>query len=243
MLLVPFVVGGTRAGWHWGLFVLLGAWLAGYFAFNALSLYLRAKPAQKPRYGRPVVTYGLLTGVLGLGVLALRPSLAHWLGVYAPLLGLSLWQAARGQEASLGGRAGSVLAGCLMCAVAAFDTPALWWQARDTALGREIWQDTALLLAYFWGTVLYVKTMIRQRGQVGWVAASVGYHLLLTLWAAWNAWRGDWSASWPAFFAATTLRAYLLPALGPLRGQTITPKQVGISEFFFVLTLLLLLLD
>lgn len=50
----------------------------------------------------------------------------------------------------------------------------------DGARGAGVLLAAALLLAYFFGTVRYVKTMIRERGRRGYVVASVGYHALIT---------------------------------------------------------------
>lgn len=74
------------------------------------------------------------------------------------------------------------------------------------------------MAAYYVGTLLYVKTMIRERGSRGYVVASATFHTLATLAllpASW--WLG-------VVFAALTLRAALAP------GRRLTPKQVGLGE-------------
>ena len=62
-----------------------------------------------------------------------------------------------------------------------------------------------LLLAYFAGTVLYVKTMIRDRGDVGRYRLSVMYHLAVCVPAAVTSpWLG-------ALFVALPVRAAVVP--------------------------------
>lgn len=76
----------------------------------------------------------------------------------------------------------------------------------------------ALCLPYFLGTVFYVKTMIRERGNPAYRRWSAGYHVLAF---AAVAWLGPWPA---ALFAWLLVRAVLLP------GRALTPKRVGLIE-------------
>jgi len=72
--------------------------------------------------------------------------------------------------------------------------------------------------AYFAGVVLYVKTMIRERGNTGYYRASVAYHLVIFGIAAWS------SPPIAILFAMLLARAYVLPQ------RRMTPKHVGIIE-------------
>lgn len=244
MLFLPFIVGVVlrrQAGEvHPFTVPLLPLWLIGYFAFHAFSLWLKAR--NKARYVRPLQVYGSLSAVLGALVLWLEPGLIEWAVLYAPLLGVGLWQAWKRDEAALLGRSMTVLAACLICAVTFSGSLREFVQGVQTeAAFQRAAAATAILTTYFLGTIFYVKTMIRERGDRGFLALSVGYHALVTLLAALAAGAG-WVSGWvPVFLLSTTLRAYAVPALGPLRGRTVTPRQVGISESFFVLALLFLL--
>ena len=97
------------------------------------------------------------------------------------------------------------------------------------------WLDPVLvsggLFAYFFGTVLYVKTNIRERGSRGFLAASIGWHAAATLLAALLASGGVLPWWWTAFFAATTLRAAWVPRLGW------TAKRLGLVEVAFTAAL------
>ena len=76
-----------------------------------------------------------------------------------------------------------------------------------------------LCLAYFLGTVLFVKTMIRERGNPAYRRWSVGYHLLALAPAAWAS---PWAT---VLFAWLLVRAMLLP------GRRLNPMRVGLIEF------------
>lgn len=244
MLFLPFIVGvalRVQEG-HFNIFAvpLLLLWLVGYFAFYDLSLWLKAR--NKTRYVRPLQVYGGLSAVLGAIVLWLEPALIQWGIVYAPLLSIGLWQAWKKDESALLGRIMTVIAACLICAVTFSDGlfPFLQGLQTNPAFARAA-MATAILTLYFVGTVFYVKTMIRERGEKGFLAYSVGYHAVITLLATWAAITQGVHWLVPVFLLATTIRAYVLPIIGPMRQKTITPKQVGITEFFFVLALLFIL--
>ena len=80
------------------------------------------------------------------------------------------------------------------------------------------WTLTAVLAAYYVGTLFYVKTMIRERESRPHYELSVGYHLAVTVVMAWVSW---WLV---ALFAVLTARAAVLP------GRGLSPKRVGIGE-------------
>lgn len=202
--------------------MLLACWLTGYFAFFATSQWLRSR--LKPRYLPAVATYAIATVVLGLGALALRPQWWTWAAVFAPLVGTSLWLAWRRAERSLRSGAATVAAASLLPLVLGSD--ALWpWTVAPALLGVAL-----VCFAYFFGTVLYVKTLIRKRGSRGWVVASVVWHVgcvLGTYFLPEAMPRGLLAG----FFVVMALRALVVPGLGPLRGRNVTAAAAGIGEF------------
>lgn len=240
MLFLPYLVGvtlrvqsGTVPTYLWPL---LPTWLLGYFTFNSLSLWL--KSGRKPLYVRPIVVYGGLTALFGGITLLLAPKLLTWAAAFAPLLGVGLWRAARRDDASLLARGSAVLAACLMCAVASVGSLGDWlgepWQARPTLSTFALW-------GYFLGTLFYVKTMIREKGEASYLRLSLGFHVLTFIAALWGSLGAGLSPLLPAFFALTALRAALMPRLEHWRGQRTTPKQVGLTEFGLSIVLLLIL--
>lgn len=242
MLVVPLVVGlALRARdevplWAWPLAV---TWLVGYFCFHACGLWLKAAPRRRHRYLPALLTYGGIAGVAGIATLLTGGwPLLWWLPVYAPLLGTALWLTSRRHERALTSGLCTVLAACLLAWILPFATPQGLWQAGATGLA---W-PAAALFGYFFGTVFVVKTLIRERGKLGWVWASVAWHVPWTALAVW-AWRaGIAPVGWVALFALCVVKAWALPWFGPLRGRTIRPAQVGALEVVLSIVALVLCL-
>jgi hypothetical protein len=208
MLASPLLVGILASSPHWVHLPLALLWFVGYFAFFAAGLWL--KSGRRARYLPPVRAYAIATLPLGLVVVVLRPDLVVWAVPFAPLLLAGLWFAARRQDRSLPSGLATILAACLMTPVA-FD-------AGDGSAWGRAWTLTAVLAAYFVGTLLYVKTMIRERDSRAHYRLSVGYHVLVAALMAWVSW---WLVG---LFAALAVRAALLP------GRGLAPKQVGVGE-------------
>lgn len=240
MLLVPFVVGAVRGaadhGLSWTLVPLFGCWFVGYLAYFAASRWLTSR--RKTRYRRPMLVYGAIAAACGLVVLAMDAPLAAWVPVFVPFLALGLWAASRRRERT-------VLAGAAMVVAAGLMTLVVYDACRPAGLrpgavfgvgggvpgsvhdgdGGGVLLAAALLVAYFFGTVLYVKTMIRERGNRGYVIASVGYHGAVTLGCAALALGRDAAWWWAAAaFVVLTARAWLLA------GRSVSPRTIGIGE-------------
>ena len=116
--------------------------------------------------------------------------------------------------------------------------PAVLWFAPAFALliavnavaARRHADRTLAVLAYFTGSLLYVKTMIRNRGDRAYRWTSVGYHAVA---AAVGAAVGA-AVAWPlgVLGGALLVRAAWLPR------TSLTPKQVGLLEVIPVAGLL-----
>lgn len=202
--------------------VLLACWMVGYFAFFSTSQWLRSR--MKPRYLLAVWTYAAASGVLGTGLLLLRPEWLSWAVVFAPVVAVTLWLSWRRRDRSLLAGACTVAAASLMPMV--MNSDGLWpWTAQPTAVGVSL-----VCFGYFFGTVLYVKTIIRERGSRGWVAASVLWHLLC-VWGSLHLPESLPRALLASFFGLMAARAWVVPWLGPLRGRNFSAKDVGVGEF------------
>lgn len=174
MLVVPVAVGAALVGPTWRHALLLVAWLVAFLAYNAAGLWLKA--SRRPRYLPPVRAYGVATGVLGLALVACAPSLLWWAPVYAALLAVSLVCSARRADRSWLNDGVTVVAAMLMTVVSAgLGSPGPLPGADDA----RTWAATGLLAAYFLGTVPYVKSLIRDRGDRTVLVVSVGYHAVL----------------------------------------------------------------
>lgn len=258
MLVVPYLL-GTVAAVRSGLdgprdvavlLLLFVTWFAGYFTFNAESLWLKSRQPRRRHFVRPLATYSTVTAVAGLATLALAPRLLWWAPIYLLVTGVTLALVRRGDERSVSSGLLTTVAASLMAATVQARTPAV-----ATA---DAWSLVAVCAAYFFGTVLYVKTLIRERGKPRWVWISGGYHVAvvvaclvlaaaggsagltgggdglagggLTGTGAAAGWGGGAWLVWAVFFAAVAARAVLVPVLGPLRGRRVTPKKAGIGE-------------
>ena len=234
MLLLPFAVGTARGVQDLGfrpVTVALGAlWLVGYLAYAAAGLWLKSR--RRARYARPFVTYSVAAAALGVVVLVLDPALALWAPAFLPFLALGLWASARRTERSVAAGAALTVAASLMTVVAYVACRPPGTGVGVAGAPTPVLLVAALLLAYLFGTVLYVKTMIRERGVRAYVVASVAYHAAVTAGAAVLAVAHDPSWWWAtAFLAAATVRAAVLA------GRPLSPRTVGVGEIVASLVL------
>jgi len=236
MLVLPLAVGAAASGIVWPHLLLLTTWLVGYLAYFAAGLWLRSR--RKPRYWPPVRAYAITAVVLAALLLSVHPALAWWAPVFAPLLAASLWFSARRSDRSLANDAVTVVAACLMTVVAwglggageaTAEGPLAWLPG---ATAPHAWLLAGVLLTYFAGTVLYVKTMIRERGNRRMWWASVVYHAAVVVPTAWV------DPALGALFVVLATRA----ALVPRRWPTLSPRAVGVGELVASVALGVLLL-
>lgn len=225
MLAAPLLVGTMATGPRWPHLLLTAFWFAGYFAFFATTLWLKSR--RRPRYLPPVRAYVATATVLGLLLLLLEPTLVRWAPLFAVPLGVGMVASAtRHERALLAGLA--TAAGSSLMTVVAYDLgPGDRWAAA--------WTLTAVLAAYFAGTVFYVKSAIRERGNTGFLLVSVGYHLVLAVLAL--ALLPE-PARVPFAVLALVLaaRAALVPRLGW------TPARLGVGEIVATLVVVVLAL-
>ena len=208
MLTGPLLVGIAAGGAAWVQLPLTLAWFLGYFAFFAAGLWL--KSGRKQRFGPPVLVYSLACVPAGVAVLVMDPSLVRWVPSFAPLLVIGLVLAAERKDRSLASGLATTAAASLMTAVAYDAGPGTDW--------ARAWLLTGVMALYYVGTLLYVKTMIRERGNRVYEIASVAWHAVAAAALVPVSW---WLA---AVFALLTVRAYAAPRL------RLTPKRVGLGE-------------
>lgn len=208
MLAMPLIVGILAGGPAWVDLPLTVFWFSGYLAFHATGLWLRS--GRRSRYLPPVRAYAVLAAGLGVLTIVLDQGLVRWVPLFVVPLAAGLVASARRADRSLWSGIATSVGSSFMVLVA--------YDAGGGTDWARAWMLTAVVAAYFVGTVLYVKTMIRERGDQR-------YHLLsaLTHGAATvaTAWVSPWLL---AVFALLTIRAAVLPA------YQISPKAIGIGE-------------
>ncbi len=231
MLAVPIAAGLTLrpTGSAYAPF-LAACCVLGYFAFHASSQWLKSAPVRRGRYRPAMLAYTALA--LGVGVIALALGgwpLLHWLPPVVALLAPALWLAQHRNERALLGGALTTAAACLTTVILAYRSPAAvvadWPEARTALL------LAATLFGYFFGTVLHVKSLIRERGNPRIEHASTVWHLGWTA-ASVPLWGWFPGLIWAAIFAATTIRTVALVRFarsGPVRPLTIGLIEVALS--------------
>jgi len=212
MLFIPFLFGMFASKPVWLHALLFLGWLLVYLFSYPFFQWLRTK--KKKMYVRPMQLYGGLLIPTGVLLLVLEPALARWVPLFIPLFLVNGYYASRNRERALLNDLAAVVQFSLMVFVA--------YQAgggTDWMLAAELF---GLSVLYFAGTVLYVKTMIREKHNRKYYALSVGYHLALL--AAGALWFPHWML--------LPLAVLLVRAVWSPRTQ-LTVKQTGMLEFVY----------
>lgn len=233
MITIPALSGVVLAGWEWVHLPLLLFWWVGYFAFQAGALWLKSR--RKARYLPPVRTYALAALPFGLAVLLLRPELALWAPVFAPLVAIAVWAAMARRERGLLNDTATVLAAALMVPVAFSAAAPL-----DDSRWPWVIVVTAVEFAYFWGTIPHVKALIRERDNPAYHWFSAIYHAvgaaIVVVAAALGSLTTTPLGGW--FLAATwvglAVRAAWMPA-HQHRTAPMRPIVIGMTEVVFSL--------
>mgnify|MGYP001176810293 CR=1 FL=1 len=210
MLIIPFLFGMFAAGPAPVHALLFAGWLLAYLFSYAGLQWIRTR---KERFRKPACLYGGLLAPIGAALMVWRPALAIYALPYLPLLAVNAYYARRNRERAFVNDLIAVVQFSLMTFVA------------YTAGGGDDWRVPAelfaLSVAYFTGTIFYVKTMIREKHSIHYYRASVGYHLVLLAAGA------VWSPVLAVPFAVLLVRAVWSPR------AKLTVKQTGILEIVY----------
>lgn len=218
MLAVPFLLGiaASRPD-PWQLVLALTA-VTGYLASAVAQTRLRARR----RDGSPVplLIYGAVFAASGMALVAIHPALLVSLAVLVPAGAITLGGARPGTRRDL-----AISLAQVAQAVVLIPAAALVSGAFD---GERVLAATLVGAAYLVGTVLVVRSVIRERDNRAFAAVSIGFHAALVLGAL---------AFLPLPYAvlAVTLavRAAALPVIRRRRASTrrpLRPVQVGVVE-------------
>lgn len=209
MLVVPYLAALVVAGWRWLDLPLLLAWLSGYLlSYYALTAVKTHRPG---RVRAQLITYAAVTVPLLAVVVAARPAVLRYAPAYALLAAVNVWYSHRRQERALVNDLASVVQACLMVFVVA--------TVAGVAPARVV-EVFVIMLAYFAGTVLYIKTVIRERENVRYHRASIGYHAAALATVGW------YGVPVAMVFALLLARAALLA------GRKLRPGRAGVVELF-----------
>lgn len=234
MLALPVAIGwilrlkaGSALNPH--LFAIALCWFSGYFAFNAVTLLFKRRPGRRRPAFIALAVWSSLALTFGATAVVLAGSgVAAWALVFAPLLVAALWLSAIGRERSVASGALTVGAAAVMTLVSRFGTLPDFLAALGTPTAITAELHTGLVFGYLFGTVLHVKTMIRERGKPAWLIASVAWQAAVTLTVGVLASRGVLSWTWVPLFGLASFRSLALPWLGAR--QRVRPLFVGLVE-------------
>lgn len=216
MLLVPYLAGLITVGFSWVHLPLLLAWVGGYLlSYFAL---LAVKTRRLGRVRDQILLYGAITLAAGVTVLAARPQLLAFAPVFAVALAVNGFFASRRHDRALVNGLVSVVAAMLIMPVVAVAAEVTPWRVAGPFL---------VTLLYFTGSLLFVRTTIRERGNRRMLAVSAGFHVAALGTATWLA------PLYAVPFACYLLRAVVLPR------YALSPKQIGFVEIGSSVLLLL----
>ena len=232
MIVVPPFVGIILSSFHLEHVALLALWWIGYFAFFSTGQWLRSR--RQSRYLKPVLVYGSLTALAGLGLAALVPHLIIWVPLFLPLIVTTMWQSAKRRDRSLLNDTVTVLAAGLLTPVA-FHLAVVLGTVPTGRNGWEawpwMWLATASLTAYFIGTAFYVKTNIRERGNTRFLWLAVLFHAVCAAAATALAATGALSVLHAVVWWALAARTWGVAAYSARVGRRVRARTIGIWEF------------
>ncbi|MGW7066931.1 YwiC-like family protein [Streptomyces sp. NPDC054855] len=221
MLVVPFLTGTLLGGptpWH---AVLLAAWLLGYLASFHVQQWLRLRrhsrnPRAARRHALPARVFCLTLLPLAVALVVHAPWLPAAGACAVPFLAVNCAYAWRNRERALPNGIAAVIPACGMLPVA------LLMGGGD--LGHA-WRPTLACLLYFAGTVLYVKTMIRERGSARYRRASAVWHAgaVVVMFVM------PMPVVLVVFFGVCLFRAVWMPTRGIVRAPVIGAVEVVLS--------------
>jgi hypothetical protein len=218
MLLLPVLLGvaASRPS-PWQLAV-AGAALAGYLFSATLQTWSRAR--RPPAYQAPILVYGGAFAVLGLLLVIAFPALLALLVVVVPTSLIVFRGAQPGTRRDLANSLAQVVQALVL-------VPAAAWVSGEFDPARVI-AYTLVAAGYLFGTVLVVRSVLRERGNEAFAALSAGFHVALVLAAA---------VALPPAYAVLAIglagRAIALPVLQRRLAASPTPLRpihVGIVE-------------
>lgn len=223
MAMSPALAGAVttwcRHGWSATSWWLTACWLLCYCVqFSAARWF---KSHGRRRWLTQPVAYGIILCIIGLPFVIRYPGILVWAPPMAMLAAISFIASWRREERSLWSNATAVIAACLMATLTFH-----YGEVPSPAIPRV--EGTGMLLACAFGvvqfgSVLFVKTMIRERGSGKYLAASWAWHALVVLGAVLE---GE-----PSLIVLSVIllaRAIAMPLISMKR--TVRPLHTGLVE-------------
>lgn len=201
MAIMPPLAGAIIGGFSWRNILLLITWLLCYCTEFTASRWLVSRMAA--RFSPPLITYAILTAIFGLALLITTPGLLRWVPPYLVLAALTFLAAWRREERSWWNNIVSIIAASTLCLIAyslgtipqsqITPSPGGYFGCQpDPAVNcfaqglfpARVFPATGLvatlIFAYTeFGSVLYVKSLVRERNNIWCSIASLVWNLIL----------------------------------------------------------------
>lgn len=229
MALIPLVLGILDAGWTGMHVLLVGAWICAFAWFNAFETWRRTTVRRRRGVVPALVVWSGGTAAFGVPLLWSRPSALMWAPLFLPLVLVALWKIWRRYERAILTRITSICASSLM-------TPVASWYALDPASGIadvqliHAWITGALVCLYFTGTVPFVRSLIRGRGDARWMWTAFVWHIIGAAAVAVAVARGSVSWTLALVWVGLIARTLAMPAWQRHRVRPLPPLIIGLSE-------------
>lgn len=176
-LAIPLILGLMLTGWSIAVGLFCLAWVAAYPASYYLgrAVVIRWRRGTWSRLAKRELGYAWpwvgLAAIPSVVLLVLRPWLLG-VGVLLALLWLvSVWLTRTGHERGASND-------LLLVTQAALAVPLLWAVGENAWPDRQAWLAAFICLVFFTGSVLHVKSLIREADDPRWARLSRVYHVL-----------------------------------------------------------------
>jgi hypothetical protein len=218
MLAVPLLLGVAASRPDPWQLVLAAAAVAGYLFSATWQAWSRAR--RRPSYLLSLRVYGTVFGLLALLLVVSHPATLVAAAVVVPAAVITILGARPGARREIGDSVAQVVEALVLTPVAAYVSGA--FDPPTVAV------YTAIAAAYLVGTILVVRSVIRERGNTAFAVGSAGFHAALVVPAA------IWlPATYAVVALALTARAIALPLVQRRLAGTprpLRPVQVGAVE-------------
>lgn len=175
-LVVPLVVSALLGAASWLSLVFAVTWICAYPTsyFGSRAVMIRIRRGSWSRLAsaaRAATIPWLVVSLIGSVVLLVfRPPLVIPGVVVIALWGVTVWFTWIGRERG-------IVNDLILVLLSAVAVPMMWFVVYPTVPGN-IWLAAFACVVFFTGSVLHVKSLIREADDRRWHAASIGYHFI-----------------------------------------------------------------
>ena len=175
-LIVPLLLTALLGATSWLALVFAVTWICAYPTsyYGSRAVFIRIRRGQWSRLAkaaRSAALPWLAVTIVGSAVLIVfRPVLILAGLVVLALWSVSVWLAWIGRERG-------ITNDLVLVVIAAVAVPLMWLVGHDT-IELRIWVAAFACAVFFTGSVLHVKSLIREADDARWHVASIGYHFI-----------------------------------------------------------------